>query len=61
MILYAGNMGVAHEFQTILEVSGQFEDSIHFFFVGKGVRQKQIKQYIIDNKCSRYYTIIILV
>ena len=51
-ILYAGNMGVAHEFRTILEVSKHFEDTIQFFFVGKGARRKEVETFVEDKKTN---------
>ena len=48
-VLYAGNMGVAHEFDTLLKVISEFESSypdIHFLIVGKGFRRKEVESYI---------------
>ena len=50
IILYAGNMGIAHEFQTLLNCVKDYKESIHFFFVGKGNRRKEIEQFLLENK-----------
>lgn len=49
VVLYAGNMGSAHEFGTILKVSQILEEKhkdIHFAFVGKGRRRHEIETFI---------------
>ncbi|WP_350126981.1 glycosyltransferase family 4 protein [Imperialibacter sp.] len=50
IILYSGNMGVAHEFETILGVSKRLArfSSLHFLFVGKGVHRSLIENFIAD-------------
>ncbi|MEQ8414688.1 MAG: glycosyltransferase family 4 protein [Imperialibacter sp.] len=50
IILYSGNMGVAHEFETILGVSKRLArlSSLHFLFVGKGAHRSLIENFIAD-------------
>ena len=46
-VLYAGNMGMAHLFSTILESSKSLAgENIHFTFIGKGQRRIEIEQFI---------------
>jgi glycosyltransferase involved in cell wall biosynthesis len=47
VVLYSGNMGLAHEFQTILESARRLQDrsDIVFLFVGDGARRREIEQY----------------
>lgn len=48
-MLYAGNMGMAHEFETILQVAGALEKShpeIHFLFVAQGRRRPLAETYL---------------
>ena len=52
-ILYAGNMGVAHEFSTMLALAKEFSQShpdIHFLVVGKGHRRPEVESYISKHK-----------
>jgi colanic acid biosynthesis glycosyl transferase WcaI len=47
VVLYSGNMGLAHEFETILESARRLRErsDIVFLFVGGGARRRQIEQY----------------
>ncbi|SRR5579871_1512106 len=47
VVLYSGNMGLAHDFQTILECARRLRDrdDIVFLFVGDGARRREIEQY----------------
>ena len=48
-ILYAGNMGLAHEFKTILKVAEDISTThphVHFVFVGRGRKRGLIEDYI---------------
>jgi len=52
-IIYAGNMGIAHEFRTILEVASKLEEThpdIHFIMLGKGHRKKEVVSYYESNQ-----------
>ncbi len=50
IILYAGNMGVAHEFRTMLSCTKFFKKEIQFFFAGKGKRRKEIEEILSENE-----------
>lgn len=48
-ILYAGNMGLAHEFKTYLKVAAELDRShpdIHFLFLAQGRKRAQAENYI---------------
>jgi len=47
VVMYSGNMGLGHRFETILAAARSLEpnDKIHFVFIGEGVRQPQIDAY----------------
>lgn len=52
-IIYAGNMGIAHEFRTVLTVAQRLENShpeIHFIMLGKGHRKKEVESYVKDRQ-----------
>ena len=50
-ILYAGNMGMAHLFTTILNVSRNLSNrDIQFTFIGKGKRRVEIERFIEEYK-----------
>ena len=54
-LLYAGNMGVAHEFDTLLDLVAEFETThpdVHFLIVGKGFRRKEVESYIEEHQPS---------
>jgi len=46
VVLYSGNMGVSHDFDSILRVADRMKNErrIKFVFVGNGVRYHQIEQ-----------------
>ena len=46
IVMYSGNMGRFHTFQTILEVARRFETrpDVVFVFVGSGVRRKEVEK-----------------
>ncbi len=46
VVMYSGNMGVAHEFDTILDAAALLQDDrdICFLFVGGGARRAEIAQ-----------------
>ncbi|MCP5046574.1 MAG: glycosyltransferase family 4 protein [bacterium] len=48
IIQYSGNMGLAHDFKTILNGINQLKENkhIHFIFIGDGPRKKEITQFI---------------
>jgi colanic acid biosynthesis glycosyl transferase WcaI len=47
VVLYSGNMGLAYEYQTILESARRLQDrsDILFLFIGDGARRREIEQY----------------
>jgi glycosyltransferase involved in cell wall biosynthesis len=46
VVLYSGNMGVAHYFESILEVARRLRDrrDIRFLFLGAGSRRKEVER-----------------
>jgi colanic acid biosynthesis glycosyl transferase WcaI len=50
IVLYSGNMGLGHEFATILEVAASMQDrdDLLFVFIGNGSRREQIADAIRD-------------
>lgn len=44
VVMYSGNFGVVHEFETILEMirKGGSEDQIRFYFIGQGHHKEQL-------------------
>lgn len=46
VVLYSGNMGLAHEFETLLEAASAFagDPEIRFAFVGDGPRRREIEE-----------------
>ena len=45
MILYLGNAGFGHQFDTVIEAAGMLrEEPIHFVFIGGGHRRKEIQE-----------------
>lgn len=51
---YSGNLGVAHEFDTILDAAGQLLDrsDITFLFIGAGSRLAWLKQQVKERRLS---------
>jgi glycosyltransferase involved in cell wall biosynthesis len=47
IVLYSGNMGVAHEFATVLEAARRLRDrpDIVFLFIGGGARRREIEAF----------------
>jgi len=54
VVYYSGNMGKAHEFDTILQVASDLSDcrDIAFVFVGEGPKRDIIARFIRDNPGS---------
>jgi glycosyltransferase involved in cell wall biosynthesis len=46
-VMYSGNMGQGHRFETILEAAGALaqDDKIHFIFIGDGAKKPQIEAF----------------
>jgi glycosyltransferase involved in cell wall biosynthesis len=46
LVMYSGNMGMAHEFDTILDAAGllQGEGAVRFEFVGGGRRRREVQE-----------------
>jgi colanic acid biosynthesis glycosyl transferase WcaI len=46
-VMYSGNMGLGHRFETILEAAGALadKDKIHFVFIGDGAKRHQIDAF----------------
>jgi len=53
VILYSGNLGIGHEFDTILKVAKRFnyenDNSTLFLFIGEGLRRRYVEQYKREN------------
>ena len=47
VVMYSGNMGLGHRFETILAAARSLasNDKIHFVFIGEGARKSQIDAY----------------
>lgn len=54
VIGYSGNLGVAHEFDTILDAAEQLRDraDIEFLFIGAGSRLAWLKQQVSERRLS---------
>lgn len=45
VVTYSGNMGLAHEFDTILDAAGQLQDeNVLFVFIGDGPRRAEVER-----------------
>ncbi len=46
VVLYSGNMGLAHEFETLLDAASRFagDPEVRFAFVGDGPRRREIEE-----------------
>jgi glycosyltransferase involved in cell wall biosynthesis len=47
VVMYSGNMGLGHRFETILAAARAlaYHDKIHFVFIGEGARKPQIEAW----------------
>jgi colanic acid biosynthesis glycosyl transferase WcaI len=47
VVMYSGNMGLGHRFETILEVARSLasDDKFHFVFIGDGAKKLQIEAF----------------
>jgi colanic acid biosynthesis glycosyl transferase WcaI len=54
VVLYAGNIGMTHSFDTIIEVINRVRDvpDIHFLVVGDGVRRKYVEEQAAKHNLS---------
>lgn len=54
VVQYSGNMGLGHEFDTILKGMEQLKSyrDIHFVFIGDGPRKKEITGFIDQNRLT---------
>ena len=52
LLLYSGNMGIAHEFQTILSCISKFKDDLFFLFAGKGHRRNELEKFEKEHQPS---------
>jgi colanic acid biosynthesis glycosyl transferase WcaI len=43
-VIYSGNMGLAHEFETVLDAAAQLGDEARFAFVGGGPRRAEVEE-----------------
>ncbi|MEM9820473.1 MAG: glycosyltransferase family 4 protein [Bacteroidota bacterium] len=52
IILYSGNMGLAHEFDTILKVSERLRHlpDLLFLFIGRGARRPELENYVAQHQ-----------
>lgn len=54
--LYAGNMGVMHPVEPILEAAGRLKDTnAHFVFLGEGVRRESVQLRISRDRLSNVH------
>ena len=52
-IIYAGNMGIAHEFDTLLDTARQLASThsdIHFILLGKGHRRGEVEAFLEEHQ-----------
>lgn len=51
IVLYCGNMGRVHEFNTILAVCSRLSENsgIQFVFVGSGFRRNEVEEFVSSN------------
>lgn len=51
IVQYSGNLGLVHEFETMLQVIKSFadDDSIGFVFNGEGPRKQQVAEFVVAN------------
>ncbi|RCW86918.1 glycosyltransferase involved in cell wall biosynthesis [Halanaerobium sp. DL-01] len=56
VVMYSGNMGNVHEFDTLLEAAKKLKNDkkIRFLFVGEGVKKEYIKNYISENNLNNF-------
>ncbi len=55
-VLYLGNTGVGHEFETIIDVAEQVrDDAITFLFVGGGKRQQELQAAVRERNLSNVH------
>ena len=56
VVLYSGNMGYLHEFDTILraaeEIQNKKHDDIIFVFIGEGVKKEYIRKKALESKLN---------
>jgi glycosyltransferase involved in cell wall biosynthesis len=54
VFLYSGNMGMAHEFETLVEAAVRLRErgDIHFAFVGGGARLPEIQRSVDERQLS---------
>jgi colanic acid biosynthesis glycosyl transferase WcaI len=54
VVMYSGNMGLGHRFETILEAARGLVslDKVHFVLIGDGARKPQIEAFCQANKLS---------
>lgn len=47
-VVYLGNTGVGHRFDTVIEAAGQVEDEVAFVFIGGGARRVELETAVAD-------------
>lgn len=54
VVMYSGNMGISHDFYSILQVAKQLQNipEIIFVFIGRGNKRNIIKNYISQKSCN---------
>jgi len=54
VVMYSGNMGKGHSFETILEAARLLinERRIHFLFIGDGAKRKEIELFCKNNRLT---------
>jgi glycosyltransferase involved in cell wall biosynthesis len=47
VVMYSGNMGQGHRFETVLEAARSLapEENVHFVFIGDGAKKRQIETF----------------
>lgn len=53
-VLYAGNMGVGHHFDSLLSVAGRLPD-VNFVFVGDGVRRPYVEEITHNRRLDNVF------
>jgi glycosyltransferase involved in cell wall biosynthesis len=57
VVMYAGNLGLAHDEQTLCEAARWLHDDPHiqFVFVGGGKRMQQVEQYVQQHQLTNVH------
>ena len=57
VVLYSGNIGVVHEFETVKRGMLELKDdeNLAFLFIGEGVKKKDLVAFVEDNKLQNVH------